>query len=99
MAEKPVASANFSRMCAATYPDLQIVYAIGGECDLAERRLTYLALISPASQPDLYERKGSGFLDGYHAERARRSVGPTFGWRGLWTAFRAAKKVGRFQPS
>jgi alpha,alpha-trehalase len=61
--------------------------------------LSHLALVLNAVHIDLYERGGSTMLRGTLADRARRSVGATFGWRALWAAFRDSRRVGRIRSS
>jgi hypothetical protein len=60
---------------------------------------THLALIGSAVHLDLYARKGAGALKGTHADRAKRIVTATLGWRALWAAFKATFRVGRLFPS
>ena len=48
---------------------------------------------------DLCAREGAQAILGTHAERARRIVGATFGWRALWAACKASGRVGRFWSS
>ncbi|MFS8064638.1 MAG: glycoside hydrolase family 15 protein, partial [Luteimonas sp.] len=44
---------------------------------------THLALVNSAAHLDLYQRFGADGLRGAHADRAKRSVIATFGWRGV----------------
>lgn len=60
---------------------------------------THLALIGAAAHLDLYEKGGRDALIGSHADRARRQVTVTFGWRALWAALKATRRVGRILPS
>ncbi len=60
---------------------------------------THLALIGAAVNLDLYEKGGIGALAGSHADRARRQVTATFGWRAIWAALKATRRVGRILPS
>jgi GH15 family glucan-1,4-alpha-glucosidase len=60
---------------------------------------THLALIGSAVHLDLYDRQGLSALKGSHADRAKRVVMATLGWRALWAAFKATWKVGRLFPS
>jgi hypothetical protein len=48
---------------------------------------------------DLYDRQGREALNGTHADRAKRVVSATLGWRALWAAFKATRRVGRFFSS
>jgi GH15 family glucan-1,4-alpha-glucosidase len=61
--------------------------------------LSHLALVLNAVHIDLYERGGEKMLRGTLADRARRSVGATFGWRALWAAFKDSRRVGRIVSS
>lgn len=45
---------------------------------------THLALIGNAAHLDLCARAGPQGISGTHADRARRIVRATFGWRGMW---------------
>ena len=60
---------------------------------------THLGLIGAASHLELYRKYGAKALRGTHADRAQRIVGATFGWRGIWAAMRASRRVGRLWPS
>lgn len=60
---------------------------------------THLALIGNAIHLDLYETFGAEGVSGTDANRARRAVGATFGWRALWEACKASGRVGRFWSS
>lgn len=60
---------------------------------------THLALIGAAVHLDLYEKGGIGALAGSHADRAQRQVAATFGWRAIWAALKATRRVGRMFPS
>lgn len=60
---------------------------------------THLALIGAAAHLDLYQKGGRDALIGSHADRARRQVTATFGWRALWAALKATRRVGRIFPS
>ena len=60
---------------------------------------THLALIASATHLQLFEQGGPQAIAGTYAERARRAVGATFGWRALWEACKASGRVGRFWPS
>ncbi|HSO07939.1 MAG TPA: glycoside hydrolase family 15 protein, partial [Pelomicrobium sp.] len=60
---------------------------------------THLALVGAAFHLDLYERKGARALAGCHADRARRHIRATLGWRALWAFFRATGRAGRLLPS
>jgi hypothetical protein len=52
-----------------------------------------------AAHLDLYEKGGRQALIGSHADRARRQVTATFGWRALWAAIKAMRRVQRIFPS
>jgi GH15 family glucan-1,4-alpha-glucosidase len=60
---------------------------------------THLALIGSAANLQLYERRGAAGLAGSYADRARRAVEATFGWRGLWAALKQSRRVGRLRSS
>jgi alpha,alpha-trehalase len=60
---------------------------------------THLALIQAAIHLALHGRGGPAALRGSHADRARRQVTATLGWRGWWAAFRCTCHVGRLFPS
>jgi alpha,alpha-trehalase len=60
---------------------------------------THLALIGAAAHLDLYEKGGMNAVIGSHADRARRQVTATFGWRALWAAIKATRRAGRILPS
>jgi GH15 family glucan-1,4-alpha-glucosidase len=50
--------------------------------------LTHLGLIGSAVNLRLYETGGAAAVRGTYADRAARSVGASFGWRGILSAFR-----------
>ncbi len=60
---------------------------------------THLALIGSAAHLALFEKCGVSGLKGTHADRARRLVGATLGWRAIWAAFKASYKLGRIRSS
>jgi GH15 family glucan-1,4-alpha-glucosidase len=60
---------------------------------------THLALIGSAVNLQLYERKGAAGVAGSYADRARRAVEATFGWRGVWAALKQSRRVGRLRSS
>jgi GH15 family glucan-1,4-alpha-glucosidase len=60
---------------------------------------THLALIGNAAHLDLCARAGPEGISGTDADRARRIVRATFGWRGVWEACKASGRVGRFWSS
>jgi GH15 family glucan-1,4-alpha-glucosidase len=60
---------------------------------------THLALIGSAVHLQLYERYGARGVAGSYADRAARSVGATFGWRGIWAALKQCRSVGRIRAS
>jgi len=47
---------------------------------------THLGLIGAAVNLELSRKHGSAAIRGTYADRARRAVGATFGWRGVWAA-------------
>jgi alpha,alpha-trehalase len=60
---------------------------------------THLALIGNAIHFELCEKYGDAAIVGTHADRARRAVGATFGWRAVWEACKASGRVGRLWSS
>lgn len=60
---------------------------------------THLALINSALHFDLYAKGGAVALRGSHADRARRYVRATYGWRGLLAAALSAGRLGRIFSS
>lgn len=60
---------------------------------------THLALIGSAVNLRLYDRYGAAGVAGSYADRARRSVEATFGWRGLWAAIKQCRAPARLWPS
>lgn len=60
---------------------------------------THLALIGSAVHFELYAKGGPPALEGSHAERAKRAVSATLGWRAIWAAFKATWRVGRLLSS
>jgi GH15 family glucan-1,4-alpha-glucosidase len=60
---------------------------------------THLGLIGAASHLELFQQYGPEALRGTHADRARRVVTATLGWRGIWAAMRASGRVGRLRSS
>ncbi|WP_366655705.1 glycoside hydrolase family 15 protein [Fodinicurvata sp. EGI_FJ10296] len=60
---------------------------------------THLSLVSAAFHLAMAEEAGARALAGSHADRTGRSVGATFGIRGLLSAFSTTRRVGRLLPS
>jgi len=60
---------------------------------------THLALVGNAIHLSLCAKDGSVALAGTYADRARRAVGATFGWRALWEACKVSCRVGRVWSS
>jgi alpha,alpha-trehalase len=60
---------------------------------------THLALVNSAVNLDLYERFGADGLRGSHADRAKRSVIATFGWRGIAASIRSSGLRARLRSS
>jgi alpha,alpha-trehalase len=58
--------------------------------------LTHLALVASATSLVLFEQGGIAALAGAHADRARRSVGATIGWRGFVSGLRAGTPLRLF---
>ena len=60
---------------------------------------THLALIGSALNLQIYERRRAAGVARSYADRARRAVEATFGWRGLWAALKQSRRVGRLRSS
>lgn len=60
---------------------------------------THLALVNSAAHLDLYHRFGAAGLRGAHADRAKRSVIATFGWRGVAASIRFSGLGARLRSS
>ena len=61
--------------------------------------LTHLGVIGNAVNLSLAERHGAAALHGSYADRAKRAVTATFGWRGLLAALLQSGMVGRLVSS
>lgn len=61
---------------------------------LTNHTCTQLALIGGAVHLARYEKKGVASLKGTHAERAKRIVSATLGWRAVLASFIATLRVG-----
>lgn len=61
--------------------------------------LTHLGLIGNVVNLQLVERHGARALRGSYADRARRAVTATFGWRGLLAAMMQSNRVSRIFSS
>lgn len=61
--------------------------------------LSHLSLVLNAVHLDLVDHEGVDALQGTLADRAKRSVGATVGWRALWCAFTNSRRVGRLRSS
>jgi alpha,alpha-trehalase len=60
---------------------------------------THLALIGSAVNLRLYAKYGAAGVAGSYADRVRRSVEATFGWRGIWAAIKQCRMPLRLWPS
>ena len=61
--------------------------------------LTHLALVQSAAHLALHDAKGAAALEGDNADRARRGVGATAGWRAILAAVRQSGRLGRLRSS
>ena len=61
--------------------------------------LTHLGLIANVVNLQLHERGGPAALRGSDADRARRAVHATFGWRGVLAAMWQSCRIGRLRSS
>ncbi|MEO8248881.1 MAG: glycoside hydrolase family 15 protein [Burkholderiales bacterium] len=61
--------------------------------------LTHLGVIGNIVNLQLAERDGAKALSGSYADRARRAVTATFGWRGVIAAMAQSRRVGRIFSS
>jgi GH15 family glucan-1,4-alpha-glucosidase len=61
--------------------------------------LTHLGIIGNVVNLQLVERHGAEVLKGSYADRARRAVTATFGWRGLLAALMHSRRIGRVLSS
>ncbi len=60
---------------------------------------THLALIGSATHLGLFRRGGRDASRGTYASRAKNAVGAAMGWRGLWAAAKASRRLGRLLSS
>ena len=67
----------------------------GGFLGNFPQALSHLALVLNAVHLQLVDEGGTEALKGTLADRAKRSVGATQGWRALWCAFKDSRRVGR----
>ena len=61
--------------------------------------LTHLGLIGNVVNLRLVERGGAAALTGSYADRARRAVSATFGWRGVISAMLQSCRLARLTSS
>lgn len=57
---------------------------------------THLGLVESAANLELYRKGGASALRGTYADRARRSVGASFGWKGVVHALLSSGRVNLF---
>ncbi len=60
---------------------------------------THLALIASAGHLQLCHEEGCHAMQGTYADRAKRRVGATLGWRGIVSAVAKTKRIGRITAS
>jgi hypothetical protein len=61
--------------------------------------LTHLGLIANVVNLQLAVRHGPEALAGSYGDRARRAVGASFGWRGVWAAMKHFRRLGPLRSS
>jgi len=77
----------------------QVDVSSGGFLGNFPQALTHLGLIGNVVNLKLAEQGGSAALAGSYADRARRAVTATFGWRGFIAAMRQSHRFGRLVSS